>query len=336
MFPFSRNGSGALMQGIYDRFAKQGWRQKWLLRTIKALKPDIIHSLEFQSGAYLCLDVQRVLKDQFPVWIATNWGSDIQLFSQLKAHRDKISTILQTADYYSAECRRDYCLAKELEMTASPLPVIPNAGGFDLEKVRQKRQKNPIVGRNIFLVKGHQGLFGRALDALKMIEAAAPRLPKGIKVVVYSASPEIVIAGELVQNRTGIEFEFMPIHKPVSHDTITDLFSRARAYLGVSISDGISTSMLEAMAYGAVPIQTCTACANEWIEDGISGFIARPDDVEGTAVSIVRAMTDDHLAQEAFKLNWETLCQRASDGYVRKVANSFYDTAYVRRMAQDE
>jgi glycosyltransferase involved in cell wall biosynthesis len=86
--------------------------------------------------------------------------------------------------------------------------------------------------------------------------------------------------------------------------------------------------MLEAMAYGAVPIQTCTACADEWIVDGVSGFISDPEDISGTADSIVKAMTDDLFAEQSFRKNWDVLCSRASDEHVRKVANSFYDIAY--------
>ena len=50
---------------------------------------------------------------EFPPWIATNWGSDIFLFGKLPEHREKISRILNYADYYSAECHRDVKIARE-------------------------------------------------------------------------------------------------------------------------------------------------------------------------------------------------------------------------------
>ncbi len=49
--------------------------------------------------------------------------------------------------------------------------------------------------------------------------------------------------------------------------------SRSRANIGFSKSDGISTSLLEAMTMGAFPIETGTACASDWIQDGVSGAI---------------------------------------------------------------
>ena len=45
------------------------------------------------------------------------------------------------------------------------------------------------------------------------------------------------------------------------HDEILRQFGRARLYLGISISDAISTSVLEAMSMGAFPIQTDTSCS---------------------------------------------------------------------------
>jgi hypothetical protein len=50
-----------------------------------------------------------------------------------------------------------------------------------------------------------------------------------------------------------------------------DLFASARIYIGISLSDGISTSLLEAMAMGAFPIQTSTACVEDWIYNRASG-----------------------------------------------------------------
>jgi len=67
-------------------------------------------------------------------------------------------------------------------------------------------------------------------------------------------------------------------------------YGRARIYIGLSISDAISTSLLEAMVMGAFPIQSCTACADEWIEDGKSGFIVPPEDPHVIAEAIRRAL----------------------------------------------
>jgi len=83
-------------------------------------------------------------------------------------------------------------------------------------------------------------------------------------------------------------------------------YSRSRIYIGLSISDAISTSLLEAMVMGAFPIQSYTACADEWIVDGKSGFIVPPEDPDVIAKAIRRALRDDALVDQAAEINAKT------------------------------
>lgn len=310
---------------VLDRTYGKDWRVKWLIKTIKRLKPDIIHSLEFQSAGYTCLKAKRQMGKDFPTWIATNWGSDIYLFSQLKNHIEPIKGILNDADFYSAECQRDYDLAQNLGLKATPLPVIPNAGGMHLEIIENLRKRISPSQRKILLIKGYQMIFGRALTALKAIELVADDLKKlNIEIYVYAATADVEIPAELTANKTGLDIKIITIKNYMSHQDVLELQSKARCYVGMSISDGISTSMLEAMALGAFPIQTCTSCANEWIEDGISGYIAPCEDEKELGKMILSAMTDDNLVESASAKNWQTLQEKASYEHVREIARNFY------------
>jgi len=319
------------LNSAFHLFAKfvlpKNWRAKWLIRTIKRYKPDIIHSLEFQSAGYICLEAKESMGKDFPTWIATNWGSDIYLYSQLKEHKQPIAGILEKADFYSAECARDYDLAKSIGLKAKELPVIPNAGGFHLEEFEKLRKRVPTSQRKVLFVKGYQQIFGRALTALRAIELVADKL-KNIKICICPATIEVVVAGEIFANKTGLDVEIIPIDNYQTHEKMLELHASARAYVGMSISDGISTSMLEAMAAGAFPIQTCTSCASEWVEDGVSGFIAPCEDERTLGDMIVRAMTDDALVDKAAEINWATMQKKAAYGDVQKIARGFYDTAY--------
>ena len=59
------------------------YRAKQLAKLVTKLRPDIVHSLEFQASGYLTLSAKGEIGDGFPGWIATNWGSDIYLFGRL-------------------------------------------------------------------------------------------------------------------------------------------------------------------------------------------------------------------------------------------------------------
>ena len=212
------------------------------------------------------------------------------LFGRLAATKDNVLAMLRSADQYMVECERDVRLARELGYQGGVMPVVPHCGGFDLNRLRALAQPGPTTARRVIAIKGYQSWAGRALVALKALELCADALA-GYKIKLYLTSEDVRIAAELLAQDTGLDIECLPGGQP--HDDIMRLLGSARVYMGVSISDAASTSMLESMAMGAFPIQTCTACADEWIEHGRSGFIVPPDDPQAIADCLRRAVTDD-------------------------------------------
>ena len=61
---------------------------------------------------------------------------------------------------------------------------------------------------------------------------------------------------------------------------------------------------------GAFPIQSSTACADEWVEDGKSGFIVPPEDTQAVAEAIRRALGDDDLVNQAAEINLQVAKRR--------------------------
>ena len=289
-------------------------RAKQLKKVISEFKPDIIHSLEFQGAGYLTLQVKKMDPDLFPPWIATNWGSDIYYFSRFSEHKEKIKEILEQCDYYSCECERDILLARKLGLKGKTLPVLPNAGGFDLDAVKKFRQPGNTSERRTILLKGYQSWAGRALVGLRAIESCALEF-QGYQVVIFSCnSREVKRYAASIAKKTGIPITILP---PSAHDDILRSFGRARIYIGLSISDAISTSLLESIALGAFPIQSNTSCADEWIIDGESGFIVPPEYPEILASALRKAISDDRLVDNAARIN-ETTAKKYLDYWVIK------------------
>jgi len=277
--------------------------------------------MEIQEAGYLSLDTKRRFRGEFPSWIVTNWGSDIYFFGRLPDHVDKIKAVLSACDYYACECVRDVHLAKQMGLKGRVLPVLPNTGGFDLERTAQLRQPGPASARRMILLKGYQGWSGRALVGLRAIALCASQL-QGYRVAIYSASPEVRIAAELVTQSTGIPIDLIPL---CSHDEMLRFYGRSRIYIGLGISDAISTSLLEAIVMGAFPIQSCTACADEWIVDREMGLIVPPEDPEPVAAAIRRALSDDVLVDRASELNAELAQERLDQRVIRPKVIAMYE-----------
>jgi glycosyltransferase involved in cell wall biosynthesis len=296
-----------------------------LARLIHKLKPDLIHSMEFQHCGYNVLRARQFFKRGFPPWLATNWGSDIYHFRQDPGHRAQIQRLLRYIDFYSCECHRDIDLAQQLGMTAKVLPVMPNSGGFELSSTARLRAKIPTSRRRVIMLKGYQHFAGRALTALAALERCAD-IVKDFEVIIFAPSPETVQCAEEMRATTPIRNITVIPFAP--HDEMLRMHARARVYLGVSVSDAISTSALEAMAMGAFPIQTNTSCIEEWFNDGEGGFLIPPDNIETIAERIRTALTDDHLVDQAAEINWQVIDTRLNEREMERRVWAFYDEIF--------
>jgi len=317
-----RNGL-AYAARMFNEKINPNYRAVRLMKLIRKMKPDLIHSLEIQHAGYLVLEAKKLSDFAFPPWIVTNWGSDIYLFGRLAEHIPKIRQVLATCDYYSCECLRDVALARSYGFTGKVLPVFPNTGGFDLEKVYKLRQQGLTSERRLIMLKGYQGWAYRGLVGLRALERCADLL-EGYTVAVYLGfNEEMKIAAELFSHSTGVPVEMIP-HS--SHEDILRLHGRARISIGIAISDAISTSFLEALVMGSFPIQSWTACANEWVEDGITGLLVPPEDPDVIEKAIRRALTDVDLVNRAAELNWQTAAERLDHKKLKPKIIDFYDS----------
>jgi glycosyltransferase involved in cell wall biosynthesis len=198
--------------------------------------------------------------------------------------------------------------------------VLPNAGGLDVREEVALRARERSSTRKSIAIKGYQHWSGRALTALRAVELCADVL-RDYRIVVFSASPDVEIAVELLVQSTGLTVEVVP---PSSHEDMLALFAQCRVFVGLSISDGISTSMLEAMALGAFPIQSCTSCADEWLTDGVTGIIVPPEDAKAVADAIRVAASNDKLVDEAQIANAQVAASRLNPERIREQVLAIY------------
>jgi glycosyltransferase involved in cell wall biosynthesis len=320
--PYAIYTKKKILEAIFPDF-----RQQEIKKIILKIKPDIIHSLEIQAAGYLTLEVkQKYFQNKhFPKWIVTNWGSDIYLYGKLKEHRDKIQQVLAECDYYSCECHRDIKLAQDLGFKGKTLPVFPNAGGFDLETVANYRQTGLTSDRKVIMLKGYQTWAGRSLCGLRALERCSELL-HGYKIVIYSANDDVKLAARLFEVSTGVEVQVLPLKTP--HSEILKFHGQSRISIGLSISDAISTSLLEAIVMGSFPIQSWTSCADEWIIDGETGLLVPPEDPEIIEQAIRKALTDDNLVNQATQKNIELARNRLDSKIIQPMAVQFYKTVF--------
>lgn len=281
----------------------------FILACIKMLKPSLVHSMEIQEAGYAVLGVAKRYK--FP-WLVTNWGSDIFLFNKFQEHQELISDVLKRCEFYSCECHRDVELVKSLGYQGYILPVLPNAGGLDFSEIDQVLSTRPQRFR--ITVKGYNGWSGRAVFALKALEMIASELSEYV-ITIYSATEDTRIAAKLFEEKTALKVEII---NHTSHEKILQIFAETEIYIGLSISDGVSTSCLEAMAMGAFPIQSHSSCCMEWFIDNETGFAVDGEDTLEVSQKISKALKDKHFTASARKTNYQICAEKLDKKKLRK------------------
>jgi len=294
-------------------------RQRALSKILLNRNFDFIHALELQGAGYLVdsLDVELLKNSSL---IVTNWGSDIYFFKKFPDHERRIKSLLAKADYYSAECERDYKLARDLGFSGVALPCIPNAGGFDLVG---SSQELPLPShRKQILIKGYGGIFGRADLPISILELVAEEFPSYL-FHFYSVTEDVQLLLDQLPEKLLSRIRITTVKQRIPHSEMLCEFQKSRIYIGCSESDGVSTSFLEALTTGTYPIQTGTSCANEWVMKGAIASIIQL--TESSLLSAIReALTGDSLVDDASRVNFSVCKKYLSKEVIALRAHQFY------------
>ena len=235
-------------------------------------------------------------------------------------HLVLIKDLLKRVDYYSAECERDYKLARDLGFSGQELACIPNSGGFDVFRDPLTYVKPSM--RSQIIVKGYGGLFGRPDILIPVIEKICVEFPN-LNFFVYSVTSDslklIMDLPEYVRKK----IKYSTVERNLSRVDLLNQFSKSRIYIGCSESDGISTSFLESLISGCYPIQSNTSCADEWIKKGAVGSIV-PLNFEIIIESVRTALLDSNMVDLASDINFAVSQKYLSNEHVRGIAKKFY------------
>jgi glycosyltransferase involved in cell wall biosynthesis len=270
-------------------------REGDLVRVIERVRPDVVHSLELIKAGHLVQAALRRVRRRRPPWIATSRGSEIYYLARLPEYREVVERVLSACPYLVCGCQRDADLAKRLGFAGEILGLMPGGGGIDVRRALELDPDRPVAGRRTIAVKGRHGWAGRALAALRAVRLCLD-VVQGYRLSLFLADAVVDFDARQLREECGIELEVVP---PSPRDEILRLFGRSRVALELSMSDGVSNSMLEAMVMGAFPIQSETSGAGELMRDGRHALFVPPEDEASVARALRQALSDDALVDRA-------------------------------------
>lgn len=109
----------------------------------------------------------------------------------------------------------------------------------------------------------------------------------------------------------------------VPHNELSAVYNSASMFVLPSLNEGMSNTMLEALASGLPIVATDTGGTKELVSDGVNGFIVKMQDSEDLRVKIEAILSDDLLREkmaeksraQAEEMSWKHVAEKYFDLY---------------------
>jgi len=265
------------------------------------VKPDLVHSFVLYLSCAPILEVMQ--KNRRIKWLYSAWGNDLFFYQDFPKYRKDIDRVLPHLDYMFADCKRDLKLAEKLGFMGQALGDFPGGGGYHLDLIQEEIK--PVEERKCILIKGYQGEKHRAINVLKAIETLEnSTLPE---IIVFSADDSVK---KYIEESAELQKRSIKIYTKndhLAHKELCQLMNRSLIYIGNNKSDGMPNTLLEAICFGAFPIQSNPGGASaEIITHGENGLLI--DDCESIVEisnNIKQGLSNSALLAKAQNLNLE-------------------------------
>ncbi len=275
-----------------------------MAREVRRLKPDLVHA-QYLRGIAWGLPLVRGVP-----CVATPWGSDV--LDEQGAFRESYAraltrAVLRRADLVTAHSAY---LETRLRPLMPPGKSIARIGwGVDLKRFRPGLETQPLrrqwaIGderRVVFSPRLAQPFYrhDRVIRALPAVREHVP----DVLLVVGGHSPDASYVDSL--RRLAFDLgvaDHVRFVGPLAYAEMPQWMNLAEVVVMVPPSDGMPSTLLEAMACGAVPVLTRLPQYAELIEHGRNGFLVDPHDGD-LAEALLAALSERAAKETMARLN---------------------------------
>jgi sugar transferase (PEP-CTERM/EpsH1 system associated) len=272
-----------------------------LMRVFRLERPDIVHS---RNWATIEAPVAARLAGISGI-VHSEHGRDLNTMGPQPWRR----RFLRRISYSCAD--RLFCVSRELKdhyscqlaMKPSSFRVIEN--GVDVEQFRPNSQARSYVRSKLAaspdsVVIGSVGRLDPVKDHITLLRAADAALSCGVdlRLVIVGDGPQRPILEQELSDRPALACRTV---LPGELTNVCDWLNGFDIFVLPSLSEGLSNTLLEAMASGVAPIATAVGGNCEVIEDGRSGVLVSPGRVNEIRDGLIRLLRDKERRAEIGK-----------------------------------
>jgi glycosyltransferase involved in cell wall biosynthesis len=296
----------------------------WLAQIIRQWRPDIIQTLGLiPGGEFFYAARERYGLSSVACWVAQlRGGSDLTLTRADPIQGPRLAAVARSADALISDnmVNFDYLEALGARIAENRRLIVPGTGGIDVDALAAASTSRPSQRRLLLWPKAYTTPWAKALPVLEALRLAWSRI-RPCRVVALAADQEI---GDWVRLCPPSMREAIELHPRVEHGRVLDLMRQARVMLAPSLIDGTPNVMWEAMACGAVPVVSPLPTITQIVKEDENVLFARnlyPDEL---AHQLVRAMTDERLADSFAEANLRIVRERADRRWIKGSVTNFY------------
>lgn len=282
--------------------------KKQIAEILNIEKPEIVHIHQANSYAWHSLRAIRSLKFK-PKTILTAWGSDVLLLpkeSRILARIVRYSLV--NADVITSDSLyMSGVINQLLNGVTKPIHTI-NFGIQELPLKQEIRNKKKLILSN----RLHKPLY--RID--KIISAFAGLINNQL----LDADYQLIVAagGEESDNLHKLAQKFGVADKiqftgMIPYKELVEYYKIAKIFVSVPESDGTASSLLEAMAYGCVPVLSNLPANLEWVINDYNGFISvNLNELQLEIIKAVKITDNPEAYRSLYDFNYQLIENKAT------------------------
>jgi glycosyltransferase involved in cell wall biosynthesis len=273
-----------------------------LKRVIREIKPDLIHAGPIQTCAFLA-----VLSGFHPI-LTISWGFDLMQDVERSGWMKRITRyVLRHSDYFTSDAQvtRDRAIAYGM----NPARTVVFPWGVDLKHFSDRRlvdsqktsavknRKSEIGNRKseienqrpfvLFCNRSWEPRYGVDVLARAFVKVAKQR--KDISLLLLGGGSQAGILRQILMN--GGVLDRVQFGGQVSQRDLPRWYHMADLYISPSHVDGSSVSLMEALACGLPALVSDIPANQEWISEGINGWLFPDGNADILAEKILAVST---------------------------------------------
>ncbi len=307
-----------------------------LVKVMKAIRPAIVHSRNW--GGIEALVAARIAG--VPVALHSEHGYELQMASGLKFHHRLLRHVVYRMGMAVATVTEELRNYHAAQAWWSPEAIKVLYNGVDGQafspqpQVRKATRERLGISEGAFVV----GSVGRMIplkDFFTLLRAAEVLVPEfpNLRVLFAGSGSELPKLSDYVTNSERLAGRVLFTGLA---DCVSELLNAMDVFVLPSLMEGMSNTLLEALAVGLPVIATRVGGNPEVIAEGICGYLFTPQDVPGLA-SLLRSLARDSRIREQFgRSARERALQNFSlQGMVRRYRDLYIDLFMRQRGALD-